>query len=61
MQDGAKECPSLEIDPATAPVVKEIFEESLRGSGLKELCKELNDRWITNRGKRWSRERSNTH
>ena len=34
-------------------MVKEIFEKSLRGSGLKELCKELNDRGITNRGKRW--------
>ena len=36
-----------------APVVREIFEKSLRGSGLKEICKELNDRGITNRGKRW--------
>ena len=53
VQDGPKERPSLEVDPATAPVVKEIFEKSLRGSGLKELCKELNDRGITNRGKRW--------
>ena len=34
-------------------MVKEIFEKSLRGSGLKELCKELNDRGVTNRGKRW--------
>ncbi len=25
----------------------------VKGSGLKELCKELNDRGITNRGKRW--------
>ena len=41
------------VDPATAPVVKEIFESSLRGNGLKEICKELNDRGITNRGKRW--------
>ena len=53
VQDGAKERPSLEVDPATAPVVKEIFEKSLMGNGLKELCKELNDRGITNRGKRW--------
>ena len=55
MQDGPKERPSLEVDPATAPVVKEIFEKSLRGNGLKELCKELYDRGITNRGKRWYR------
>ena len=52
VSDGAKERPTLEVDPATAPVVREIFEKSLRGSGLKELCKELNDRGITNRGKR---------
>ena len=49
VSDGAKERPTLEVDPATAPVVREIFEKSLRGSGRKEL----NDRGITNRGKRW--------
>ena len=53
VSDGVKERPTLEVDPATAPVVKEIFEKSLRGSGLKEICKELNDRGVTNRGKRW--------
>ena len=51
--DGAKERPTLEVDPATAPVVKEIFEKSLSGYGLKEICKTLNDRGITNRGRRW--------
>ena len=51
--DGVKERPTLEVDPTTAPVVREIFEKSLRGSGLKEICKELNDRGVTNRGKRW--------
>ena len=53
VNDGGKERPTLEVDPATAPVVREIFEKSFRGSGLKEICKELNDRGITNRGKRW--------
>ena len=53
VSDGVKERPTLEVDPATAPVVKEIFESSLRGSGLKEICKTLNDRGVTNRGKRW--------
>ena len=53
VSDGAKERPTLEVDPAAAPVVRELFEKSLRGSGLKELCKELNDRGVTNRGKRW--------
>ena len=53
VNDGGKERPTLEVDPAAAPVVREIFEKSLRGSGLKEMCKELNDRGVTNRGKRW--------
>ncbi len=53
ISDGAKERPTLEVDPATTPVVKEFFESSLRGNGLKEICRELNDRGVTNRGKRW--------
>ncbi len=53
VSDGAKERPTLEVDPDTAPVVKEIFESSLRGNGLKEICRELNERGITNRGRRW--------
>ena len=53
VNDGAKERPTLEVDPATAPIVREMFESSLRGNGLKEICKELNDRDITNRGNRW--------
>ena len=48
VSDGAKERPTLEVDPDTAPIVKEIFESSLRGNGLKEICKELNERGITN-------------
>ena len=52
-KDGAKERPTLEVDPAAAPVVKEIFQSSLRGNGLKEICKELNDKGITTNGKRW--------
>ena len=57
VSDGVKERPTLEVDPATAPVVREIFESSLRGSGLKEICKALNRRGITNRGKRWNKGR----
>ena len=53
VNDGAKERPTLEVDPVTGPVVREIFESSLRGNGLKEICRELNDRGITNRGRRW--------
>ena len=55
VSDGVKERPTLEVDPATAPVVKEIFESSLRGNGLREICKTLNGRGITNRGKRWNK------
>ena len=53
--DGAKERPTLEVDRDTAPIVKEIFEKSLRGVGLKEIAAELNERGITNKGKRWGR------
>ena len=53
VNDGVKERPTLEVDPATAPVVKEVFKSSLTGNGLKEICKTLNDRGVTNRGKRW--------
>ena len=55
ISDGAKERPTLEVDTATAPVVREIFESSLSGNGLKEICKTLNGRGITNRGKHWNK------
>ena len=55
VSDSAKERPTLEVDSATAPVVKEIFESSLRGNGLKEICKALNDWGITNKGNRWKK------
>ena len=53
VSDGAKERPTLEVDPAAAPIVREVFESSLRGNGLKEICRELNGRGVTNRGNRW--------
>ena len=53
VSDGVKERPTLEVDPFAAPIVHEIFESSLRGNGLKEICRELNGRGISNRGKRW--------
>ncbi len=53
VSDGVKERPTLEVDPAAAPVVKELFQSSLRGNGLMEICKALNDRGVTNRGNRW--------
>ena len=55
VSDGVKERPTLEVDESTAPIVKEIFESSHRGNGLAEICKELNGRGITNRGRRWKK------
>ena len=55
VSDGVKDRPTLEIDPVAAPIVKEIFESSRRGNGLAEICKELNGRGITNRGRRWQK------
>ena len=55
VSDGVKELPTLEVDPEAAPVVQEIFESSMRGNGLKEICKDLNNRGITNNGKRWQK------
>ncbi|MCY3558652.1 MAG: recombinase family protein [Chloroflexi bacterium] len=55
VQDGGKERPTLEIDPATVPIVKEMFERSARGQGLKEICQDLHERGITKGGKRWQK------
>ena len=55
VSDGVKDRPTLEVDPVAAPIVKEIFESSRRGNGLAEICKELNGRGITNKGRRWQK------
>ncbi len=55
VQDGGKERPTLEVDKATAPIVKEMFERSARGQGLKEICQDLHERGITKNGKRWQK------
>ena len=55
VSDEMKDRPTLEVDPVATPIVKEIFESSRRGNGLKEICKELNGRGITNRGRRWQK------
>ncbi len=55
VSDGVKDCPTLEVDPAAAPIVKEIFESSRRGNGLKEICKELNNRGIAHKGRHWQK------
>ena len=55
VSDGVRERPTLEVDSAAAPIVKEIFENSRRGNGLKEICKELNGRGISHKGRRWQK------
>ncbi len=55
VSDGIRERPLLEPDPATAPIVRDVFESSLKGDGLKEICRGLNVRSITMNGRRWYR------
>ena len=55
VSDGVKDRPTLEVAPVAAPIVQEIFESSRRGNGLKEICKELNNRGITHKGRRWQK------
>ena len=55
VSDGVRERPTLEFDPVAAPIVQEIFESSRRSNGLKEICKELNGRGITHKGRRWQK------
>ncbi len=57
VKDGTKERPSLAVNPATAPIVRQIFEMSLRGHGLKQIAKDLNDRGVTISGRRWYKRR----
>ncbi len=40
-----------------APIVKEIFEMSQRGLGLKEIARDLNERGVTIQGRRWYKRR----
>jgi site-specific DNA recombinase len=54
VKDGGKEHTKLEIDPARAPVVRDVFESVLKGKGLSEIVKDLNGRGIAGpRGKGW--------
>ena len=41
VNDGSKERPTLVPDLDAAPIVREAFESSLKGNGLKEICREL--------------------
>ena len=56
MQDGAKKQPSLEPDPATAPVVERIFGMAEAGRGILDITRTLNDEGIANpTGRLWSK------
>ena len=37
VKDGMRERPTLVVDQTTAPVVREIFQSSLRGNGLGDM------------------------
>ena len=56
VQDGAKKRPTLEPDPATAPVVKRIFGMAESGKGITDIARTLNDEGIANpTGRLWSK------
>ena len=56
VQDGAKKRPSLEPDPATAPVVERIFGMAEAGRGILDITRTLNDEGIANpTGRLWSK------
>ena len=41
----------FQIDPATAPIVKDIFERYANGEPIRSMASELNEKSITNHGK----------
>ena len=54
VQDGAKKRPTLEPDPATAPVVQRIFGMAESGKSTLDITKTLNGEGIlTSTGKHW--------
>ena len=56
VQDGAKKRPTLEPDPATAPVVQRIFGMAESGRGILDITCTLNDEGIANpTGRLWSK------
>ena len=61
VQDGAKKRPTLEPDPATAPVVERIFGMAEAGRGILDITRTLNDEGIANpTGRLWSAPRRRT-
>ena len=56
VQDGAKERPTLEADPATSPVVQRIFDMAESGRGILDITRVLNGEGIANpTGRPWSK------
>ena len=56
VKDGNKERTKLEIDPAQASTVEEIYQAILDGKGLADITRDLNGRGITApRGRGWSK------
>ena len=56
VQDGAKKRPTLELNPATAPVVQRIFGMAEVGRGILDITRTLNDEGIANpTGRLWSK------
>ena len=56
VQDGAKKRPTLEPDPATAPVVQRIFGMAESSRGILDITCTLNDEGIANpTGRLWSK------
>ena len=56
VQDGVKKRPTLEPDPATAPVVERIFGMAESGRGILDITRTLNDEGIANpTGRLWSK------
>ena len=55
-QDGAKKRPTLEPDPATAPILKRIFDMAEAGRGMLDITRTLNDEGIASpKGKLWGK------
>ena len=56
VKDGNKERTKLEIDPAQASIIEDIYKAILDGKGLAEIAKDLNGKGITApRGKGWNK------
>jgi DNA invertase Pin-like site-specific DNA recombinase len=56
VKDGEKERTKLEIDPDQAGIVESIFQDILRGKGLMQITKELNQKGIASpKNRKWGK------